>query len=147
MGSPRSDILKRMVALAKPLRGATYLVHRGPINWAGWDFDRHPRAIAIMHDEGSLLGNAAGMRTGNFAVEIFARNPRKSDSVPPEIDDDLFDQLHDDASWIVRQLEKSQNSEGDSVVFRIDAAGARVLESHDAELGVQGVVATFTAIY
>lgn len=143
--SARKDVTDKIKALAKSVRNSAYFVKRGYINWATFDFTSYPRAISILVDEERLLRDTKGFADARISLEIFTKIPPSTD--PPQIDDGVLDELIDDARWIVEQLEQARNAQGDPVVFKISRNTSALVESHDATLEVQGIVAIIRVTY
>ena len=147
MSSPRNSMMTTIRNSAEVLRNSSYFVKRGAINWATFPFEEHSKAIAILIDDMSLLGSTTGVggsKDGKISLEIAARMPDEKDH--PSIDDGLMDDLIEDAETIVKDLIAAKDGDY-PIVFHIDKASARVIEWHDAEVKVQGVVVMFNAIF
>ena len=86
-----------------------------------------------------------GFADARISMEIFTRIPDTDQE--PQIDDGLLDELIDDARWIVEQLEQSKNKAGDPIVFKLPKNTSSLVESHDATLMVQGIVAIIRVTY
>lgn len=142
--SSRADFLNRLKSLAEERiserEGEGTFVKRGGINWLTLDWDKHPRALAIMIDDSSLWPGVQGFRDGNLSFEYFARMPSQEGN--PEIDDDLQDELVEDVLWIASQILRETNRNGQPLVTRVSRDAARIIEAHDVDLKVQGVIVT-----
>jgi hypothetical protein len=138
--SPRRVAAESLKFFASTVRGSSYYVKRGAINWANFDFEAHPRAISILFDEQSLLKEINDCRV---SLEMFSRLPE----VETGIDDGLMDELFEDAEYIFRSFVNALDGQGNSVVLSADQPGVRVVEAHDANLGVQGVVVMMNITY
>jgi hypothetical protein len=146
MGSPRRTVLETLRDAARIIRNSVYFAKRGAINWTVHNFEKHPRAIAVMQDDAQLFGDQkSGMKFANMSLEMFARMPERLEV--PEIDDVLMDEMIDDAYELLRGLITARDVNDDPVVFKLDQASARVIESHDVDLKVQGIVVSFSVTY
>ena len=140
MSSPRKVALDKVKELAKKVRSGGYFVKRGAINWTTWDFSKHPRAISIQLDRVSLF-KVNGMNEGTITLEMFARMSSPKE-VLPEIEDEVMDELLEDAEEIFLGLMSAEDKQGDSVVTKLEQDSTEVVESHDTSLRVQGIVVT-----
>lgn len=130
----RAQLMERLIAIARTVRGGEYWVHRGPVNWVRFPWHAHKRAMALMLEERSLTGNQ--METATLRIEAFAALPQRTDD--PMIDDGLLDTLDTDVQWVVVELARAQLANRDSVAL-VNRASATVEEFFDPELGVQGI--------
>lgn len=128
--------MDRLRELCVEVRGGVHFVKRGPIDWAVFNFDAHDRAIAVLLDDHSFLGD---INDASISFEIAGRmiQPEKS----PDLDDGLLDEMIDDAEWIIRSLIDSDDSKGDPVILKANLLDARIVEFHDVQLRVQGIIA------
>jgi len=134
-----------MKQFAKQARNGAYFVKRGFINWAEFDFETNKRAISILVDEEGLFPDKRGMENARISMEIFTSISKSTE--PVMIDDGVMDELIEDARWIVNQLEQAKNKQGENVALKIDKHASNLVESHDATLGVQGIVAIIRVTY
>lgn len=138
MSSNRKDTIDTIKKYAKSIRGGWYSVKRGVINWATHDWDRHPNNIAIMIDDHRIPVESKGrrpFRSGVLTLEIFSRIVPSTEEM--EIDDGELDTMIDDAEFILFST-LQERLENDSVVMRM--GDIRVIESHDVNLKVQGII-------
>lgn len=142
--SSRSDFLKRLKTLAEERiserEGESTFVKRGAVNWNTFNWESYSRGLAIMMDDSSLWPGVQGFREGNLTFEYFAKMPDQEGT--PEIDDDLQDELIEDVLYIASQIVNETNRSGQPIVTRTDRKAARIIEAHDVDLKVQGVVVT-----
>ena len=143
--SARKDVTQKVKELAKAARNGAYFVKRGYINWSSFPFEKYPRAIAILVDEENLFRDHTGFADARISLEIFTSIPDSDED--PQIDDGVLDELIDDARWIMESLEQSRNKQGDPIVFKMKRNTSSVVESHDATLMVQGIVAIIQVTY
>lgn len=142
VASPRRVVGNTLLELARSVRNRSYYARRGAVNWAAFDFDAHPRAIAIVFDETPVFPDARAMYTIKCTLELFAKF-NGEDSLD-SIDDELMDEIHEDARWIVEQLIRRKTSSGDNAVIGVVTVGITAIETHDADLRVQGLIVPFT---
>lgn len=142
--SARKTMLDTIIALAKKVRSGAYWVHRGPVNWATFDYGNRPRGIAVRFEDGQFLAPHA-MNEATLGIDLFTA--WDDDPGNPDVDDGLIDELIDDATEIVEALGRATDAQGDAVVFRIARTTARVMEVSDADLGVLGVIVQFNVTY
>lgn len=120
-------------------RGNTYrTAHRGPINWATFDFESSPRAVAILLDECSLFRDKRGFIRAVLSFEVFAQ----LNDQPEEIDDGLMDELYEDIQQVMRKTQSLTDAAGNPLIAKLDTQSANAIETHDATRSVQGLVAT-----
>jgi len=124
------------------VRGGSYYVKRGAISWPSFDFERRPRAVAIMADELLFLRAEAPM---DVSFEVAASMPGPTED--PQIDEGLIDELADDTEWVVRKLIEAVDTQGDCVALRVAEQDARIIEWHDPTIRVQGIVAFFQVTF
>lgn len=148
--SSRRVLLSALAEEAQKIRGGAYLVKRGGINWATFDFDSHARAISITQPEGSVYPSQenSNQREGLFTFEaaVKMRNPERR-AGGASIEDDLLDELLSDIVEIVRKVSARRDKDDNPIIFRAPQAGASFFEFHDADDGVEGVAATFRILY
>ena len=137
---PRQNVLFALRGLARELRGGSYWVKRGAVNWATHAWERAPNAISIQMDSSSLLAHN-GINHAQITIEIMARMRTRLAEV--EIDDELQDELVFDLETLVGQVQAARDAKGDPVILRYEGKTAQILEVHDVDLAVQGVVGTF----
>lgn len=132
----RKAITTRLKDFLTPLHGGRYWVHRGPVNWARFDFPTHPYAVAIMLDDVSLFRNEKGHLTATLTLEVFTRLSEKQDG----LNDDIMDDLQEDVVKAFTLLKIAVDDNGNAVVFRLFNGTA--VEVYDASLSVQGMIAS-----
>jgi hypothetical protein len=131
--------MERLVDLCRKVRSGAYHVKRGAIDWAEFPFDQIPRAIAVITDEENLLEKQMG-NDASISLELFAK---RQEGDAKELSDALQEELRKDAKEVVLQLLTEQDRSGDSVIFHIPPATARLVHVHDDGLKVQGIYAQF----
>lgn len=141
MARARSKLINVVKELCKKERGGSYHVHRGPINWAAFDFTKYPRAISILLDE------TAFMRDFNPAIltlEVMTTMPEGG-----EIDDTKIDEIHDDLESIFQKLLQSRDPDDATapIVWRLVHNSDNAIEVSDVQLKVQGVIASVRLDY
>lgn len=144
MTSPIHSVLIKLKELwEQKTENGRYYVRRGPINFASFQFDRFPRAVAIICDDSSLPlpQEQFPFQGARISFEIGMSMP---DEASGSIDDEAIDALRDDCTDILLQLLEATDTEGDNIVLRIDLGQARVIEWHDADRNLQGVILSFT---
>lgn len=132
--STRAEVMDRLAAIARTVRGGAYWVHRGPVNWTAFPWVTHKRAMALMMEERTLTGKQ--MEKGVLRIEAFAALPRKDDD--PSIDDGLLDTLDTDVEWVVVEFTKAKFANSDNLAH-VNRSGSTVEEFFDPELGIQGI--------
>lgn len=143
MSSSRKDILDRLKELGRQVRQGSYFVHRGPLNWAKFNFETYPRALTILVDESNPF--APQFQNMSISFEMFCRMPEE---VSKDLtDDSVLDELVEDAQWILSELTRSVNGDGDNLVLKLDSKTSTALEVHDADLGVQGIIILFNLTF
>lgn len=131
---------------AKAVANQQYLVKRGVLDYSTLDWQTHPRTWAIQLDEGSLYRHSPiGGYTGWMTFEVFAK--LEDQSADPMFDEDLSEELLNDILTVIERTLKDVNTQGDPIVFSIPRGSAKFLESHDTQLRVQGIIATFEVSY
>lgn len=136
--SARKVTMDRLRALCEEVRGGVYFVKRGPIDWSSHNYDENQRAISILLDDHSFLKD---INDASISLEFGGQMLRPDER--PDMDDGLLDEMIDDAEWIIRSLIGSTNSQGDNIILQAKIKDARIVEFHDAQLRVQGIVAFF----
>lgn len=135
-------VAESMVALKDAFleqRAGRYHVIRGAVTWSNWDFVARPHAVSINIDVCGLV-NQSGMREMTLGIEVVAR---MSETATQEgIDDWTLDDIKCDIERALDRWKVSRNSDGSQNVFRINKESAILKEFHDANKGVQGIVAT-----
>lgn len=135
--SARRNALKKLKELWKGARNGVYFVKRGAVNWGTFDFDAKPRAVAILVDRGSFL-RINGINYADVAFEICAQ--MRATPGEPEIDDELLDELIDDAERVIYDLQESKDKEDNPVVLKVSKDTAEYEEFHDVEKKIQGII-------
>lgn len=136
MSSPRRVMLDTLKQICKDTRNGKYFVKRGAINWMSHDFAKMPEAISIQLDRVSLF-KQSGINDGIITLEMFAS--MKTVKEVPEIEDEVMDQLLEDAEEIFTKLMQAEDG-GDAIVLKMEQDSTEVVESHDVSLRVQGIV-------
>jgi len=135
--SARSDLLTNMVNQWS--NRTEYLVHRGPLNWATFDFDSHPQAVSIMQEQGNFGELFGKFDQGTFAWEVFAKTGMSA------IDDNVTDHMIADAKGVIRELHTLVNASQDAVMLKADSFTWS--EVSDTTMQVQGVIIQFDVTY
>lgn len=120
-------------------RAGRYFVVRGAVNWANWDFVAHPWAVSINIDVCGFV-NQSMMTEITLGIEVVARMTEAT--TEQGIDDWTLDEIRTDIARALDGWKVSRNSDGSMNVFRIAKESAVLKEFHDANKGVQGIVAT-----
>lgn len=137
-------MLDTLKELCKKLRGGSYFVKRGPINWAEFPFEKYPRAIAILVDDQTFI-SSTGIQKASMSIEVAGSMPSPKDN--PEVDDGLLDEFFEDVSLVLLSLREAKQGRGeDPVVFDV-TADATATEFHDSTLKVQGIMVFFRVQY
>lgn len=143
--SPLFDCLVKLKELAKEVRRGAYEVRRGATIWASFPFDTFPRAISIMCDECQPVP-VNDQTAATVTLEMFM----KIDTSLQEkgLDDDTLDEMRADARFILETLQEAKNVDNDSIIISIslNKERAKAIETHDAQLSVQGLIVTFDII-
>jgi hypothetical protein len=143
--SPLFDCLVKLKELASHVRTGAYAVRRGATTWATFPFDTFPRAISIMCDECQPVP-VNDQTSATVTLEMFM----KLDPALQEqgLDDDTMDEMRADARQILEQLQEAKNVDNDSIIIHIslNKERAKAIETHDAQLSVQGLIVTFDII-
>lgn len=134
--SSRKVMMDTFRKLCEEVRGGIHFIKRGPIDWSSFNFDENQRAIAILVDDTSFLKD---INDASLSFEIAGRMIQPEDR--PNLDDGLLDEMIDDAEWIIRSLIDSKDKQGDSVIMKAGFNDARIVEFHDVQLRVQGIIA------
>lgn len=138
MSVGRRELLTAIRKLCATVHNARYFTKRGPIDWASFPFDRHPFGCAILCDDTTLFRR---IDTAVVTLQLAAKLPDYA-AKGPEIDDGLADEFYDDVRWVLTELRKQRDERGQPVAISIGTESARVVEFHDADLLVQGVLVT-----
>lgn len=139
----RVDVVKAFVKYASEVSRGEYFVKRGAVNWATFPFDEKGKAIAVMIDDTTFMAPNKGFDFMNLSLEVADRMP---DGTQPAIDDNLYEQMRVDIEWILARVIQETNSKGDNVIMRVDR-NARLIEFHDVDRRVQGVVVTLNLTF
>lgn len=143
-----------LLKICRGIRGAEreikYKVVRGAVNWAAWDFTNHPLGISVHCDDASFL-RGEGEDEATLTLEMMQRLP---DDVN-EIQDDVLDDLVDDAAEIFDALEDAKIEEEDfadsedmnPAVIKMDRTRDSATEVSDVSRHVQGIIATVFVEY
>lgn len=116
-------------------------VKRGPVNWAAFDFEKYPRAVAILIDEADIFSRHedAGTQQMLLSMEIMAALPPEEKE---EMDDGLLDQMYRDTRKVLTELFEAKAEDVNMpIAIRQQAGTDRAVETHDATIGVQGLIA------
>ena len=136
----RKVLIQNLKDACKQARNSRYYVKRGPIVWPSFNFEVRPYAISIGMDEFSMMRD---INEGGIRMEFAA----SMDSEAEEVDEDLMEEFIDDAHWIIRTVIDARNSQGDSVVLRLNLEEVSGFEFFDVRLGIQGVIVQFGTSY
>jgi hypothetical protein len=150
--SSRNRVLTEAKNLGiKVANGRYTFVHRGPVNWAGFPFDKHQYAMAVMCDGTGLYRkrgtNLPGSLTMDFALEMFTKLPENS----TEVSDEVTDWLFADATFILDNLRNTRyrDEHGDEwpLIYNYEENSDRATEVHDVSLQVQGLIVNIRLHY
>lgn len=145
--SARRSVLQGAVEFWSDLREGLWFVKRGAINWTVWNFEKHPWAVSVMFDDMSLFPHVRNaFRDGTITFEAFVRSAGSFEDVF-EFDDELQEQIIDDMSVVIQRLLDERGSDGRPLLMNVDRSSARVIEAHDLNKKVQGIVLTFNATF
>lgn len=152
--TPRVATLVTLVSLCRAQRQQRYYVRRGPINWATFDFERHPYAIAILTPEFSLKGDQHGVDQCTVTLELCQKMPDEAldrDQRRDGLDDVGLESLVEDVVGIVSALELAAYPNNDFLCsllrFSKDRPPVQGQEMSNDNWSVQGIQATFTITY
>lgn len=153
--SPRRWVLELLEREWSRIRSGAYRVYRGPVVWAEWDFNAHPRGVSIFTATITPLGlpnELNGAKLATFTCEVAAKigDPHRWGARSRESVDGLHDELLEDSESVLLALLSAVHSlngeEGaDAAVFRLDARQAIADAWFDAAEAVQGWSIRFTA--
>lgn len=121
--------------------GAYKYVKRGPVNWAAFDFEKWPRAVAILIDESDIFSrhDEAGTQEMLLSMEIMALLP---DEAKEDMDDGLLDEMYRDLRKVLTELFDAKAEDVNMpIAIQQRARSDRAVETHDATMGVQGLIA------
>lgn len=147
VSSQRTRVLAKIIDLCKEAGGGRYFVRRGAVNWAEFDFNRHPAGISILTPEFTLLG--AQVNSITVTLEIVQQIPdgerlyRETDG----LNDEEIEGLVEDARIIVLGLKSAKDESGDATVLRIVDNRIEGQEMSNLDFSIQGVMVTFTVEY
>jgi len=146
MPSPRLVLMQTLKKLLKDVRNQRYFVKRGCINWTAFPFTRHPFAVSLQMDETSFMKPQTGADRAKITFEMFTlmQEPRPEE---PDIEDEVIDEIIADAEEVLFKIQSMRNSQGDPIIFAIDKDTSRIVEAHDTDKKVQGVVVMMEVIY
>lgn len=131
-----SEIMRTVLQLWREERNSRYFVHRGAINWAGFPFEKHLFAVAVLLDESPLLRDSGDMRV---SFEIFTRI--KPDPTKPGIDDLTLDDLREDCQNVLASL-RATKRQGEDEKLILGIFPQPAIEAHDVDnMGVEGIIA------
>lgn len=138
------NVVNTLVEMASRVRGSRYRVMEGPVNWAEWNFESHPFAMAVMVDDCTIA--KATNQEANLAIEVLARFPISSDGNPASTGT-IEAEFRIDLGTMLAQLVSAVDSNMAPVIYNLDR-GARIEAVHDADQGkVIGAVLRFRVEY
>ena len=143
MESPRRAALRVIRETLRGIDNGKYFAKRGAINWIEFDFEANLYGVAIMVDSsdvGRCAPEADEMSLAAVSLELATRIPPDDD---PEINDEILEGIYDDVEFLLDTLQAATNSQGDSIIFKLERSAASAIEFHDPQFRVQGIVVTF----
>ena len=139
--SPKRGILENMKLFWEEVSGNIYFAKRGPIDFTTYDFNKKPRACAIMVDNYVLRGNeSSGKSDMDMSFEIFTSIDDRID--PAQLQDTTLEDLEDDVNEVFDRLVEAKYPGGDNLVFSLSKVNS--VEAHDIHFRLQGIVVTFS---
>lgn len=123
--------------------------HRGPIQWANWDFAAHPKTMALFFADYDLMpaGNEP-FRRATLVFEVLTKLPGGRADEEMQFDDSGLDKLSTEFLAILLEALAKRDANGDPIIVRIhNDPPAGVREMADQTLGVQGIEVTVTIDY
>lgn len=136
--SKRSQVIAALSDQFRRLRNGSYHIHRGPVNWGAWDWEKHPRAVAVMEDVSPLLLTQDRPISAQLALELALRTE------DGQFSDETQDAMTQDVREALIGLLRVTTS-GGNLVHSITEI--EVTAMTDATIQVQGIIVTFTAKY
>lgn len=134
-------MLDLLATEARKIRSGGYVVRRGVIQWLSFDFRKHPLALAIVLDTGTI--GRQDLQSGALALEFGGSMKMDEDSA--SLDDAILDDMYEDAEFLVRKLAEAKDERGNDVA--IVRLPAEVVEWSDIRKRVGGIVVTFDVRY
>lgn len=140
--APRRVAIETMVDAAKKLRAGRYHAISGAANWTAWDFESRPYGCAVMTDQVRFRRHD-GQAHADVSIEFCCRWP---DTDGPLSNEDLTDELEEDALALIRAVETGFDGRGDRVAT-VGASDTQFVTFSDADLQVMGIVVQFEIHY
>lgn len=140
--SPKPKTLRRQISEAlvriwRATRNSEYFVIRGAPEWASWDWNARPLAVAIIIPEFPLF-RPNGVAVVTF--EVMQRAPNWQAELK-DVDDSALDDLWDDVSEVITKL-LAETREADStvpLVLRVNENTPGLEAANVDQVGVQGL--------
>lgn len=134
---PVADSMNALREAFQKQRAGRYTVVRGAVSWASWDFAAKPYAVSINIDVRGLVDHT-GMREITLGIELATTITKSQEG----LDDLALDDIADDIERALAAWKLSRTPDGSQNVFRINKETTVLKEFHDANKGLQGIVAT-----
>lgn len=133
--------------LERGIRGRTYAVVRGAVNYTAWDYEARPFVAALIAADFPIRPAGGDFfRSMDVAIELSTSVP---DS-PEGPQDSILDAMAKDAELILAALEAARNDQDDPIIIGIDTAEGtepRCREMYGPGWRVQGLELTFSVDY
>lgn len=148
VNTPRTAVLNKLYDLCVAVNNNRYYVRRGPINWTAHDFHAYPYALSILTPSFSMLRPVFNELVVSF--EVVMSLPETSHQRGEEregLNDNEIESLVVDVDEVIHQLITATDSNGDSVISRIDRENAEAQEISNEDWKIQGFQVIFTVEY
>ena len=148
VNTPRTAVLNKMYDLCASVNSERYYVRRGPINWAVHDFRTYPYAVSILTPSFTMLRPVFNELT--ISLEVVMRMPEASvqrGEVREGLNDNEIESLVVDMDEVIHDLMQATDSNGDTIVTRIDRESAEAQEISNEDWSIQGFQVIFTVEY
>jgi len=146
--TPRQAVLSTLINFVRSIDNGKYFAKRGAVNWAEFDFDRHPYACTVVVTRSGLgrcVGESDGLTPMLIDMDFTMKIPDQNAEIA-EINDEALERLYADAEAALNHLQRSI-VEGFSDVFRLNRQTAEAIEFHDPQVLVQGIVVSFSVTF
>ena len=147
--STRREIMDALRDAWRSARGGIYQVRRGPVEWASFNFEAFPYAVALLVEDGPLdlpprfFGQSEGLREVTVAVQVVQRTPNDPTQ---EFDDGIQERFLEDIAVTIADLFKRTSTQGGPLIGAV-SKDSTIADAFDASVGIQGVVAAITLRY
>lgn len=140
----KTALMRAIREAAGKLRGGSYFVKRGLIDWASFPWRSHQWGLSIVVEVMGIQGPDA---SDPAVIHLAFGTAIPAVLNPPEIDDDAQDQLDADARALLTAVRQSTvtNSFNETIGFGISDVQER--EWHDPQYRAQGLVVSFNALF